>query len=101
MIYVIGAIIGILFGVLTGLLKNLFLWKKYVNKKPRAGVSDSAASVYGRLFISNGINVIAILICFLMRNIVPFSWIALICGTAVSLSIANIALSAGFRKNVM
>lgn len=98
MTYVIGAAAGILFGALVGILKNIILWKKYVNKKPDEHDPDNASAVYGRMMVSNIINVATLVICFLVRDVVPFNWIAMICGAAVSLSVINIVLSARLKN---
>ena len=97
MTYVIGAIAGLIFGGIVGALKNRFIWGSYL---VRDDVSNEAAGLYGRMIVSNIVNVITLVIVFLLRNIVPFDGIALLIGTAVAMTLMNKVLAAGQKKNV-
>lgn len=86
MTYVLGAAVGILWGAIIGGIKYFALWRGYMNQE-HSNAGDN--KVLGRLLISNLINVIALLIVFLIRNVIPGSmdWIAMIIATALTISL--------------
>lgn len=91
--YVIGALAGLAAGCLIGYLKNVFIWKGYVNKED--GASDhEQAQVYSRALISYFVNIIALVVVFLVRNYLPFSWIACIVALATGMALMNIVTAA-------
>lgn len=98
MTYVLGALAGLFLGALSGYLKNLFIWRKYVQDRKDSDPHGETGAVYGRLFLSNAVNIAVLLVCFLLRNIVPFSFAAFLIATAVSLSLMNIMLSSGLKN---
>lgn len=87
--YVIGAIAGLVFGGIIGLLKNLFIWRKYIDDKDGTAGQSGAATIYGRAMISYFANIAALAAAFFMRGIVPFDGIAFLIGTAAALAILN------------
>ena len=90
MTYVIGAAAGIAFGALVAFLKNIFIWKKYGEFDASSGVDPAQASqIYIRSMVSFAVNVGTLLIVFLLREKLPFSFVACIIGTAASLAILN------------
>lgn len=97
MTYVIGAIAGLIFGGVVGALKNRFIWGSYLI---RDDAFNEAAGLYGRMIVSNIVNVITLVIVFFLRNIVPFDGIAFLIGTAVAMTLMNKVLAAGQKKSV-
>ena len=94
--YVIWAIAGLAIGCLIGYLKNIFIWKGYVSKD--SGASDhEQAQVYSRAMISYLVNIAALVIVFVLRNYLPFSWIACIIALATGMALMNI-ITAARRK---
>ncbi|QAT43890.1 hypothetical protein [Aminipila luticellarii] len=84
--YVIGAIVGILYGGLAGFLKYIFLWRKLVKETDN---TITMGAVTTRMGISYVTNVVVLLITFLIRNRIPFDFVALIIGTAFSLALTG------------
>ena len=94
MSYGLGAIAGLIFGGIIGQLKNLFIWQSYLRKRGAAAAGpDSAGSVYGRAMVSYFVNILTLAAAFFCRNMVPFSGIAFLIGTAVALTIMNKVLA--------
>lgn len=94
--YVIGAAVGLAVGCLIGYLKNIFVWKSYVNKGDGASQHEQA-QVYSRALISYFVNIAALIVVFLLRNYLPFSWIACIIALATGMALMNI-ITAAKRK---
>lgn len=97
MSYGIGAIAGLILGGIIGQLKNLFIWQRYLRKSDAAG-ADSAGGVYGRAMVSYFVNILTLAAVFFCRNIVPFSGIAFLIGTAVALTVMNKVLAIQQKK---
>ena len=89
MTYAMGAIAGLVFGGIIGLLKNLFIWRKYIESKDGTAGQNEAANVYGRAMISYFVNIATLVAAFFMRGIVPSDGIAFLIGTAAALAILN------------
>lgn len=87
MTYVAGAIAGLILGGIVGLLKNQVIWKNYLGRTDYS--PNEASAVYSRMMISNIVNLVAFLIAFFLRNIMPFDGIAFLIGLAVALSVMN------------
>lgn len=100
MTYAAGAIVGLIFGGVIGKLKNLLIWKKYLQRDPSeaAGLGEMG-NLYGRALISNAVNIAALAAAFFLRNVVPFDGIAFLVGTAVALSVMNRFLSIRQKKS--
>ncbi|MHC1721917.1 MAG: hypothetical protein AB9836_01795 [Aminipila sp.] len=84
--YVLGAVVGIIYGGLAGFLKYIFLWRKLVKETDN---TIKMTAVTTRLTISYMVNAGILLITFLIRDMVPFDFVALITGTAFSLVVAG------------
>ena len=95
--YVIGAVVGLAFGGIIGLLKNRFIWGEYLRRKDEDASAGEATALYGRMLISNAVNVVTLLVAFLLRNVLPVDGIAFLVGTAVALTIMNRVLTKGQR----
>ena len=93
--YVIGAIIGLVFGGVVGALKNRFIWGEYLRRDNEDASSGEAAALYGRILVSNAVNVVTLLVAFLLRNVLPADGIAFLIGTAVALTVMNRVLIKG------
>ena len=90
MTYVIGALVGAAFGALVAFLKNIFIWKKYGEFDPSDGGDPAKASdIYIRSMVSFAVNVATLLVVFLLRDKMPFSFVACIIGTAAALATLN------------
>lgn len=94
-IYVYGAIAGLGFGAIVGFLKYLFVWKPLYNKAINPQINefgqkkDSAASIYIHYFISMAVNILALFLVYYFRRELPFSYAAVLVGTAAALSITS------------
>lgn len=90
MTYVIGAVAGVAFGALVAFLKNIFIWKKYGEFDASKGEDPARASeIYARSMVSFAVNVATLLVVFLLRDKLPFSFVACIIGTAAALATLN------------
>ena len=85
--YIWGALAGLAFGGLIGAIKYYVLWHKTAKAPQSSEITSSY--VYIRMIISNVINVAALAIVFLLRDIICFSFVAALFGAAVGLSIAG------------
>lgn len=85
--YVWGAIVGLAFGGLIGIIKYCALWRKTAKASEDAGIT--ASYVYLRMIISNIINVAVLAVVFLLREHIPFDFVAALFGVAVGLSISG------------
>ncbi len=83
--YVLGALVGAAVGGAAGVLKYLFLWRPW-QKKP---ASRTEKSLYLRMLISNGVNVVVLVGLFLLRNVLPFPFYAVIIAAALALSVSG------------
>lgn len=90
MTYILGAVAGLVFGGIVGSLKHLVIWHKYeMNEEQDYAGSTSDNSIYARAMISYFVNILTLLVAFLVRNIVPFNWMAFLIATAFALVIMN------------
>ena len=89
---VLGLIVGLLWGAAASAVISL------IGKKCAAANTPEAITAYARA--SGLIGLAAVLIVFLVRNIIPLNTLAMIMGTAVSLSSLSIifALKISSRK---
>ena len=94
--YVIGALAGLAAGCLIGYLKNIFVWKSYVSKGDGASEHEQA-QVYSRAMISYLVNIVALVVAFVIRDYLPFSWITFIVALATGIALMNI-ITAARRK---
>lgn len=86
MIYVYSAAAGLLYGALMGGLKYTALWRKILTAGPETKIT--AKTIYTRMLVDYGINVLTFVILFLVRNmIMPLSFTATAIAAAVSLSL--------------
>ncbi len=84
--YVLGAVVGIIYGGFVGFFKYFFLWRKLV-KKSENTVKIKTITI--RMIISYATNVITLTIAYLVRNIIPFDFIAFMIATAFALVLAG------------
>lgn len=84
--YILGATVGIIYGGLVGFLKYFFLWRRIVKEDDE---TITMKMVYIRMIISYTSNFITLIITYFVRDIVPFDFVALAVGTAVSLSLSG------------
>lgn len=90
MTYVVGVLAGVLAGGAVGYLKNLFIWQRYLKKSESYETgSESIGGLYTRAFISYTVNILTLAAAFFVRNILPFSGIAFLIGTAIALAAMN------------
>ncbi len=87
--YVIGAIAGAVFGGAAGAVKYFVLWRKLLNPNYKPDQNTVAKLLYRNMIASYVINIITLLIVFLLRNVMPFDFVATIIAAALALSIAN------------
>lgn len=99
MTYFIGALAGLVLGGVIGYLKNLFIWRKYLDESASGSVDpNDVTGLYARAFISFTANILALAIAFFTRNLFPFDGIAFLIGTAVALTFMNKVLAMGQKK---
>ena len=92
--YVIGAVCGLAIGCAIGVLKNIFIWRGYTKEKDDGSGYANASQIYARALISYTVNILALIIVFLIRNVLPFSWVACIIALATGMAIMNIVTAA-------
>ena len=80
--YVIGAVIGLLWGALIAWLNSR------INKKAIA--KNSTRAMLTANFCRTLIDILALGIVFLLRNVLPFNFEATIAGTAASLGLLTV-----------
>lgn len=95
--YILGAVVGLLFGAAVAFLKGRLLWSRLM----REDASQTALSgvMLGQM-ISFAVNVATLAIVFLLRDRLPFSWIACIVATAFALSTLNAVFAARVKKEI-
>jgi len=81
--YLIGAVSGLIYGVLLGFLKRILFLPK--NTEPEKFMKET--TVY--MLISMVINVVSLLAIFFLRNVLPFSFEAMLIAAAVGLSLTG------------
>ncbi|MPN06697.1 hypothetical protein SDC9_153953 [bioreactor metagenome] len=84
--YVLGALVGIIYGGLVGLFKYFFLWRKLVKESDN---TIKIKTVTIRMVISYVVNVITLTVAYLVRNIIPFDFVAFVIATAFALVLAG------------
>lgn len=93
MSYVIGAVVGLTAGALIGHLKNILIWKGYVNKDDGSQGNESA-QVYSRAMISYFVNILVLVIVFFLRNLMPWNWMVCLVAVATGMALMNIVTAA-------
>jgi len=81
--YAIGALAGLIYGGLFGLVKHLFRNSSLLKKK------DAVKQVYIYMAVSMAINIAVLLSIYFVRNLLPWSFTAMLIAAAVSLSLAG------------
>jgi|GEM_PF-2367589 len=89
--YTIAIISGLLFGALVALAKHIIIWRPYAQGRVNR--------IYGRMAVSSGVNVLALLLVVVLRNRWPYSFTATIAAAALSLSLMSRLLSQIIAKN--
>ena len=84
MTYLIAAIVGLAYGLIVAILKYIFLWKKLVDPKYYEAVKEN--QLIARMVISFVTNVVALLLVFFLRNVIPFNFAVTAIATALGLS---------------
>ena len=86
LIYIISAVAGLVYGALMGGLKYIALWRKIIIAGPNEEIT--ARTIYIRMPIDYGINVMTFVILFLVRNIIlPLDFAVTAIAASVSLSL--------------
>ena len=88
--YLWGALAGLAWGALCGVLNTLVL-KKSMQK------NDSNRLMAGNL-ARMAVDLLALLLVFLLRKILPFSYEAMLEGTAVALSVTSLLFAFRYGK---
>ena len=90
--YLIGGIIGLAFGVGVSCC-SAWLTARSLKK-------EKTAAVMGASFLRQLLDIAALGIVFLLRNILPFPLYAVLIGTALGLSVGGIVLAARMGKKM-
>lgn len=94
MSYALGVVAGLVFGGIAGQLKNLFIWRRYLQKSVSRNTDpEGLGGLYTRAFISYFVNILVLTAAFLLRDTFPFNGIAFLVGTAIALATMNKVLS--------
>ena len=80
-----GILAGLTYGLVVGLIKYASLWKSIIKSKKEL----TLGALYLRMGIGYAINVVALLFVFLIRNLVPLNFMAMILSAAIGLSVAG------------
>lgn len=88
--YAIALVCGLLFGALVAWAKHFFIWRPYAQER--------ADGIYWRMAASSAVNVLALLLVFLVRNIWPYSFSTTIIATAVGLTAIARVLAQSIQK---
>ena len=80
-----GVAAGLVYGFPVGFLKYICLWKTILKSDREL----TSGALYGRMGISWVVNVAALLVVFIFRNIMPVNFAAAMIGAAVGLSISG------------
>lgn len=90
---VIGAAVGIVIGCIVGLLKNVFVWGGYLKSRESGENSTKEQNaIMKRSIISYLVCLGVLLVIYLLRNVLPFSWIWCLVATGLCISIMNITI---------
>ncbi len=87
----IGVLVGLVWGALAGLLNA------FINQKLLARGSTNALMAGNLLRLI--VDFAAMAAVYLLRNLLPFSWEAVLIGTAVALSLVTIVFAFRYGKN--
>ncbi|MCR5482219.1 MAG: hypothetical protein K6F52_05430 [Clostridia bacterium] len=91
MSYVWAVLAGIIYGGGVGFLKYLLLWRRVFH--PKEGTTVTSKAVVSRMIISFIVNAATLVAVYLVRNIIPFDFVAFAIATAIALSLAGKAFS--------
>lgn len=80
-----GALAGLVYGFLIGFAKYTFLWKTIIKSDNEL----TSGALYARMGISWATNFAALLVVFLIRNIIPLNFAAVLIASAVGLSLSG------------
>lgn len=83
--YIIGGLLGLAFGYAVACC-SAWLTKRSLKK-------DKTVAVMGVSFLRQLLDIAALLIVFLLRNVLPFPLYAMLIGTAAGLSVGGIILA--------
>jgi len=83
MTYVIGALAGLVYGGLFGLIKHLIRNSAALNDK------SSTKQLYIYMSVSMFINIVVLLSIYFLRNLLPWSFTAMLIAAAVTLSLSG------------
>jgi len=83
--YVIGAVVGFLYGTLISYI-NARLTANYIEKNKNEKQEEKAVSSSGFSAGRQIINICALVLVFLLQNVLPFSFYACLIGTIVALA---------------
>ena len=83
--YAAGALAGLVYGFLVGFIKYVCLWKSTIKSDKKI----TSGNLYARMVISWIANFAALLLVFLLRNLLPFSFAAVLLAAAVGLSLSG------------
>lgn len=81
--YIGGAIAGAAYGSLIGYIKYTALWKRIL----KSDREITTRTLYQHMGISYAINIAALLVVFLMRDLLPWEFTAVLIAAAVMLSL--------------
>lgn len=90
--YLLGGLLGLAFGAFVS-WGNSKLIRRSLQK-------DKTAAVMGASFLRQLLDFLAFLVVFLLRKVLPFSFYAVIIGTAVGLSAGSILMAIRTGKQV-
>ena len=86
--YIYGGLAGLAFGSAVAYLNSL-VTKHYIKKNSQKTGADGNLSVMGMNVARQLINLAALLAVFLLRNVIPLPFSAVIIGTAVGLTLIS------------
>ena len=90
--YLIGGVIGAAFGFAVANISAV-LTRRGMKK-------DEANAVMAASMLRTLLDILALLIVYLLRNVLPFPFYAVIIGTAVGLSVSNVVLASRMGKRI-
>lgn len=96
-IYILGGAAGLLFGSFAAYLNSL-LTRSYLKKNSSGDKPEGTAAAMGLTFVRQLVNLAALAVVFFTRNIVPFPFVATICGTAVGLTVVSFVFISRLTK---
>ena len=83
--YIAGALSGAAYGSLVGYIKYHTLWKSILRDQKKI----TTGTLYQRMGLSYAINVATLLLIFLIRDLLPWDFMAVMIAAAVMLSLAG------------